>query len=140
MGGCGRGGLIRLLPRVGCLNQRLLVHLNTRSSNQLIASGMVTAAAIAGHDGNIWAKSNGFNASPDEVKRLLSNWGPNLAMGGVTVNAFKYMFLSSNEKVVRGKKGSSGVHIYKTSQAVIIACYSEPIVAEQCAVTTEKLG
>ena len=34
---------------------------------QLIASGMVTAAAIAGHDGNIWAKSNGFNASPDEV-------------------------------------------------------------------------
>merc|ERR1719210_3314363 len=95
---------------------------------QLIASGMVTAAAIAGHDGNIW------------VKRLLSNWGPNLAMGGVTVNAFKYMFLSSNEKVVRGKKGSSGVHIYKTSQAVIIACYSEPIVAEQCAVTTEKLG
>merc|ERR1711928_213980 len=114
-------------------NQRLLVHLDTRSSNQidrkmswqsyvdeqLIASGMVTAAAIAGHDGNIWAKSNGFNASPDEVKRLLSNWGPNLA---------------------RGKKGSSGVHIYKTSQAVIIACYSEPIVAEQCAVTTEKLG
>merc|ERR1712059_83314 len=134
-------------------NQRLLVHLDTRSSNQierrmswqsyvdeqLIASGMVTAAAIAGHDGNIWAKSNGFNASPDEVKRLLSNWGPNLAMGGVTVNTFKYMFLSSNEKVVRGKKGSSGVHIYKTSQAVIIACYSEPIVAEQCAVTTEKL-
>ena len=80
---------------------------------QLIASEMVTAAAIAGHDGNIWAKSNGFNASPDEVllcicvylaynncllapfhkkiqvKRLLSNWGPNLAMGGVTVNAFK---------------------------------------------------
>ena len=34
---------------------------------QLIASEMVTAAAIAGHDGNIWAKSNGFNASPDEV-------------------------------------------------------------------------
>merc|ERR1712115_772351 len=80
-------------------NQRLLVHLDTRPSNQidrkmswqsyvdeqLIASGMVTAAAIAGHDGNIWAKSNGFNASPDEVKRLLSNWGPNLAMGGVTV-------------------------------------------------------
>merc|ERR1711928_30629 len=76
-------------------NQPLLVHLDTRSSNQidrkmswqsyvdeqLIASGMVTAAAIAGHDGNIWAKSNGFNASPDEVKRLLSNWGPNLAMG-----------------------------------------------------------
>ena len=29
------------------------------------------------------------------------------------------MFLSSNEKLVRGKKGSSGVHIYKTSQVTM---------------------
>merc|ERR1711926_44764 len=99
-------------------NQRLLVHFDARSSNQidrkmswqsyvdeqLIASGMVTAAAIAGHDGNIWAKSNGFNASLDEVKRLLSNWGPNLAMGGVTVNAFKYMFLSVKREGGEGKE------------------------------------
>ena len=82
----------------------------------------------------------------------------------ITTILCRYMFLSSNEKVVRGKKGSSGVHIYKTSQvtmtkrgflgketllscilyliqrhcvkvpnpqAVIIACYSLPIVAEQ---------
>ena len=35
----------------------------------------------------------------------------------ITTNILcRYMFLSSNEKVVRGKKGSSGVHIYKTSQ------------------------
>ena len=100
--------LLQLSPS-GCLT--LLIN---STLVQLIASGMVTAAAIAGHDGNIWAKSNGFNASPDEVllcicvylaynncllapfqqkqiqvKRLLSNWGPNLAMGGVNVNNFK---------------------------------------------------
>ena len=65
------------------------------------------------------------------------------------------MYLSGNDKVVRGKKGSAGVHIFKTTkvfllhleekyvedhpdfeaktilQAVIVATYSEPIVPEQ---------
>lgn len=30
---------------------------------QLIASRCVTKAAIAGHDGNVWAKSEGFDVS-----------------------------------------------------------------------------
>lgn len=30
---------------------------------QLIASRCVTKAAIAGHDGNVWAKSEGFEVS-----------------------------------------------------------------------------
>merc|ERR1712062_134087 len=110
--------------------------------DQLLATGMVTAAAIAGHDGSIWAKSGGFNCSPDEVKKILGSWDNTSAMGmnGVTVNGLKYMFLSANDKVVRGKKGSSGVHICKTTQAVIVSTYKEPVVPEQCANATEKLG
>lgn len=30
---------------------------------QLLASRCVTKAAIAGHDGNVWAKSEGFDVS-----------------------------------------------------------------------------
>lgn len=30
---------------------------------QLLASRCVTKAAIAGHDGNVWAKSDGFEVS-----------------------------------------------------------------------------
>ena len=41
------------------------------------------------------------------------------------------MFLSANDKVMRGKKGTSGVHIMKTVQAIIVAVYKEPVVAEQ---------
>ena len=41
------------------------------------------------------------------------------------------MFLSANDRVMRGKKGTSGVHIMKTGQAVIVSVYNEPIVAEQ---------
>merc|ERR1712192_175065 len=110
--------------------------------DKLLATQTVTAAAIAGHDGSIWVKSSGFNCSPEEVKRILGSWDNTSSMGqnGVTVNGLKYMFLSGNEKVVRAKKASAGVHICKTTQAVILATYSEPIVPEQCANTTEKLG
>jgi len=35
--------------------------------NQLLASQCVTKACIAGHDGNIWAQSNGFEVSTECV-------------------------------------------------------------------------
>ena len=43
----------------------------------------------------------------------------------------RYMFLSANDRVMRGKKGTSGVHVMKTVQAIIVCVYHEPIVAEQ---------
>lgn len=33
---------------------------------QLLASRCVTKAAIAGHDGNVWAKSEGFEVSKEK--------------------------------------------------------------------------
>ena len=59
---------------------------------QLLATKMVSAAAIAGKDGNIWAKSAGFNCSPDEVKKVLDSWDNASAMGmsGVTVNGLRF--------------------------------------------------
>ena len=52
----------------------------------------------------------------------------------------RYMYLSGDDKVIRARKKTSGLHVMKTVQAVIIAVYDEPIVPEQCANTTEKLG
>ena len=48
------------------------------------------------------------------------------------------MFLSANDKVMRGKKGTSGVHIMKTVQAIIVSVYKEPVVAEQVTEVTNK--
>ena len=39
-----------------------------------------------------------------------------MAMNGITVGGTKYMFLSANERVVRARKGQSGVHCIKTVQ------------------------
>ena len=69
----------------------LLDPLLTITNFQLLASQQVSSAAIAGLDGNIWAKSSGFNCSPDEVKRILGSWENKNGMGmnGVTVNGMK---------------------------------------------------
>ena len=40
-----------------------------------------------------------------------------LAQSGVTIAQKKYMYLSSTEKVIRAKKGTSGVHAIKTTQS-----------------------
>ena len=109
---------------------------------QLLATKMVSEAAICGHDGNIWATSAGFGVTAAELKHLATNFGNMnvLPMSGLNVNGTKYMFLSANDRVMRGKKGTSGIHIMKTVQAIIVSVYNEPILAEQCANTTEKLG
>lgn len=39
--------------------------------NQLLASQCVSRAAIAGHDGGIWAKSEGFDVSTNLYRNFL---------------------------------------------------------------------
>merc|ERR1711997_1871 len=110
--------------------------------DQLISTKMINNAVIAGHDGNIWAHSAGFPVSAEELKTLLTRYASTeeLAMNGVTIAGTKYMFLSATDRVVRGKKGTSGVHCIKTVQALIVCVYEDPVVPEQAATVTEKLG
>merc|ERR1711878_9309 len=110
--------------------------------DQLLSTKVIKNAVIAGHDGNIWATSAGFNATVEELKTLLGRYASTdeLAMNGVTVGGLKYMYISSTDRVVRAKKGTSGLHRIKTVQALIVCVYEEPVVPEQAATVTEKLG
>ena len=110
--------------------------------DQLLATKQVTKAAIAGHDGTIWATSEGFSVSQEEVKAILANFADQekLAQNGLTIAGSRYIFLSSTENVIRAKKGPNGLHVMKTKQAVIVCQYEEPVRPEQCATVTEKLG
>jgi len=109
---------------------------------QLLATKMVSEAVICGHDGNAWATSAGFGVSAAELKDIANSFGKVdvLPMKGVTVSGQKYMYLSGDERVLRAKKGTSGIHVMKTVQAYIISIYHDPIVPPQCAQVTEKLG
>ena len=63
-----------------------------------------------------------FQVSVEELKTLLGRYASTdeLAMNGVTVGGTKYMFLSATDRVVRAKKGTSGVHCIKTVQGECI--------------------
>merc|ERR1711941_38121 len=86
--------------------------------DQLLSTKVIKNAVIAGHDGNIWATSAGFNATVEELKTLLGRYASTdeLAMNGVTV---------------------AGLNCIKTVQALIVCVYEEPVVPEQAATVTE---
>jgi profilin len=110
--------------------------------DQLLSTKMIKHAVICGHDGNIWASSADFKVTPEELKVLISKYGDTdkLAQSGVTIAGTRYMFLSNTDRVVRAKKGTNGVHAIKTQQTFIVCLYEDPVVPEQAATVTEKLG
>jgi len=119
----------------------------TYIDDQLLGTKSVKHAVICGHDGSIWATSKDpqFQVTPEELKTIIANFDsvPSLASNGIRVGGKKYMYLSSDDrsvKVVRGKKDQNGVHCIKTSQTFIVCVYEDPMVPEQAAIVTEKLG
>lgn len=109
---------------------------------QLMASRCVTKAAIAGHDGNVWAKSEAFEISKDEVAKIVAGFDNEslLTSGGLTIAGTRYIYLSGTDRIIRAKLGKVGVHCMKTQQAVVISLYEEPIQPQQAASVVEKLG
>jgi len=112
---------------------------------QLLGTKLIKHAVICGHDGNIWATSKDFKVDPQELKDIIGKFASveQLASTGIKVGGVKYMYLSSEDrqlKVVRAKKGQNGVHCIKTTQTFIVCVYEDPVVPEQAALVTEKLG
>ena len=118
-------------------------------------------AVIAGHDGNVWAKSPDFNVTPSELQTLLTNYGnqESLASTGISLGGQKYFYIrlvsmslvftrlivvifcnSGDDEVIRGKQGKGGVHCVKTNQALLVGIYDSPMEPAQAATITEKLG
>ncbi|KAK4305232.1 hypothetical protein Pmani_011963 [Petrolisthes manimaculis] len=79
---------------------------------QLVGSGHIVKAVIAGHDGTLWAKSNNIEPSKDELVKLSTSFGEqsNLAMSGVHMGGEKYIYLSGTDNVIRCKKAKAGMH------------------------------
>jgi len=109
---------------------------------QLLASKCVTKACIAGLDGSVWAKSDGFDVGKDEIARLVAGFDNQdvLTGAGVTLAGQRYIYLSGTDRVVRAKYGKVGVHCMKTNQAVVVSLYEDPIQPQQAASVVERLG
>jgi profilin len=110
--------------------------------SSLVGTGCVTFGAIVGFDGSVWAISNGFPVSADEVKKLNAAFS---APGSIQENGFmiakeKYRALNASDRSIYGRLGSKGVVCCKTNQCIIIAHYNENIQPGQCTNATEKLA
>ena len=104
----------------------------------------LTSAAILGHDGSVWAQSSNFpTVKPDEVTGIMNDFeNPgSLAPTGLYIGGTKYMVIQGEPNaVIRGKKGSGGATIKKTTCALIIGIYDEPMTPGQCNMVVEKIG
>ncbi|KAF7813891.1 profilin-1 [Senna tora] len=96
----------------------------------------LAAAAILGLDGSIWAQSSSFpQFKGSEIGDIMKDFDEpgHLAPTGLHVAGTKYMVIQGEPgAVIRGKKGSGGITIKKTAQALICGIYEEPVTPGQC--------
>ncbi|CAH8262776.1 unnamed protein product [Arabidopsis lyrata] len=104
----------------------------------------LTAAAILGQDGSVWAQSDKFpQLKPQEIDGIKKDFEEPgfLAPTGLFLGGEKYMVIQGEQgAVIRGKKGPGGVTIKKTNQALVFGIYDEPMTGGQCNLVVERLG
>ncbi|KAK9102275.1 hypothetical protein Sjap_019529 [Stephania japonica] len=109
-----------------------------------IEGNRLTSAAIVGHDGSVWAQSDKFpQFKPNEITGIMKDFDEPgfLAPTGLHLGGTKYMVIQGEAgAVIRGKKGSGGITIKKTNQALIFGIYDEPVTPGQCNMVVERLG
>ncbi|KAF8400922.1 hypothetical protein HHK36_014225 [Tetracentron sinense] len=80
---------------------------------------------------------------PEEITAIMSDFAEpgSLAPTGLYLGGTKYMVIQGEAgAVIRGKKGSGGVTVKKTTLALIIGVYDEPLTPGQCNMIVERLG
>ncbi|KAG8091530.1 hypothetical protein GUJ93_ZPchr0012g20980 [Zizania palustris] len=104
----------------------------------------LTSAAIVGHDGTVWAQSAAFpQFKPEEMTNIMKDFDEPgfLAPTGLFLGPSKYMVIQGEPgAVIRGKKGSGGITVKKTGQALVFGIYDEPMTPGQCNMVVERLG
>ncbi|MBA0626118.1 hypothetical protein Godav_003840 [Gossypium davidsonii] len=134
-----------------------------------IEGNHLSAAAIIGQDGSVWAQSSNFpQFKQEEINGIMNDFAEpgSLAPTGLYLGGTKYMVIQGEPgAVIRGKKvtcrccleylivswlysehlsfkfqGPGGVTVKKTNQALIIGIYDEPMTPGQCNMVVERLG
>ncbi|KQK09648.1 profilin-2 [Brachypodium distachyon] len=104
----------------------------------------LVSAAILGHDGTVWAQSADFPSfKPEEMTNIMKDFDEpgTLAPTGLFLASAKYMVIQGEPgAVIRGKKGSGGITLKKTGQALVVGIYDEPMTPGQCNMVVERLG
>jgi len=113
--------------------------------DNLIKTGMVTAAGIYDLQGNPWAYSAGFAAQVAEVAAVSDAMhsgdpGSHLAGTGVTVAGVKYMYYRGSADDVYANKLNEGVVFWKCTTCLLVAYHNDKIHWGDCHTTVGKLA
>ncbi|GJN32171.1 hypothetical protein PR202_gb20654 [Eleusine coracana subsp. coracana] len=106
----------------------------------------LTAAAILGHDGAVWAQSDAFpQVKPEEISAIMNDFSEpgSLAPTGLPRRYKIHGYPSFSFKPSPGLThitGPGGVTIKKTNLSIIIGIYDEPMTPGQCNMVVERLG
>ena len=111
----------------------------------LCGGGKVSAGALLGTDGSIWAKSATLNLSAEEATAIAGGMGE--ASGdyfrgnGVHIAGEKYLTLrfDHEEGLLYAKKGPAGCTIARSGQCLVIGVYTEGMTPSDCNIATEAL-
>ena len=109
----------------------------------LLASQVVSEAAIFGKDGSQWAASPGLNITPQEMQVINACFkngkADPLQAGGVKLAGKKYMFLTMTpDNIIFKKSSNGGGSIGASAQAVVVALYKEGMQPGAC--NTKVMG
>ncbi|KAI9295176.1 profilin-like protein [Neoconidiobolus thromboides FSU 785] len=110
--------------------------------SSLLGSGSITKAAIIGHDGSVWAASEGFTVKPEEASTILKGYSDAsvLTTSGIKLNGEKYFYIRSDDRTINGKLGEGGVFCVKTGMSIIIGVYDDTVKPGQASIVVEKLA
>ncbi|KAK8958095.1 hypothetical protein KSP40_PGU010591 [Platanthera guangdongensis] len=104
----------------------------------------LTAAAIVGNEGGVWAQSESFpQFKPEEINAIINDFAEpgSLAPTGLYLGNAKYMVIQGEPGLsFAGRRGSGGITVKKTNLALIIGIYDEPMTPGQCNIIVERLG
>jgi len=110
-------------------------------ADNLTAQGLAKAA-VFGPDGGVWAKSANLNLTTQEAvttAQLFANPAQAQA-AGVTVDGTKFLVIKADPRSIYGKKGTGGVVLVKTTQAVVLGIYDDKLQPGKATTVVEKLA
>uniref|UniRef100_A0A131YEP9 Profilin n=1 Tax=Rhipicephalus appendiculatus TaxID=34631 RepID=A0A131YEP9_RHIAP len=116
--------------------------------NQICAQVQCTVAAIAGlADGAIWGKyekdPNTAKVTQQELKTIadtMKTKPSNFNENGIYIGGTKYVCLSAENTLVRGRKGSSAFIAVATTTCLLVAATVDGFPPGQLNTVVEKLG
>lgn len=112
-------------------------------TDNLIGTGKIDKAALYSKAGDsLWAESNGFNISAQEISTMAGSFDdPSyIQQNGIHLSGKKYMLLRADERSIYGRSDAEGVILVRTKQAILVAHYPAGVIAGDATKIVEQLA